>query len=106
MSATVFCVKTKREGEPLSRKPFPNELGQRILENVSKDGWVLWIAHSTMLINDSTPHDRTQTYTLNPPHRLGPDSGFLTLEMIYEVTGAEGFPGADIYGIKVRVGHN
>jgi len=62
--------------------------------------------NSTMLINDSTPHDRTQTYTLNPPHRLGPDSGFLTLEMIYEVTGAEGFPGADIYGIKVRVGHN
>ena len=52
MSATVFCVKTKREGEPLSRKPFPNELGQRILENVSKEGWVLWIAHSTMLINE------------------------------------------------------
>ena len=62
--------------------------------------------NSTMLINDSTPHAGTQTYTLNPPHRLGPNSGFLTLEMVYEITGAEGFPGAEIYGIKIRVGHN
>jgi len=62
--------------------------------------------NSTMLINDTTPHDRTQTYTFNPPHRLGPDAGFLTLQMIYEITGAEGIPGAEIYGIKVRLGHN
>lgn len=52
MSETVFCVKTQREGEKLDRPPFPNELGQRILENVSKEGWQAWIAHSTMLINE------------------------------------------------------
>ncbi len=52
MAETVFCVKTKAEGEKLDRPPFPNELGERIFENVSKEGWSLWIAHSTMLINE------------------------------------------------------
>lgn len=52
MSETVFDVKTQREGEKLARPPFKNELGQRIYESVSKEGWQLWIAHSTMLINE------------------------------------------------------
>lgn len=52
MAETVFCVKTQKEGEKLDRQPFPNELGQRILESVSKEGWQLWIQHSTMLINE------------------------------------------------------
>lgn len=52
MSDTVFCVKTQQEGEKLDRPPFPNELGKRIHESVSKEGWRLWIAHSTMLINE------------------------------------------------------
>jgi Fe-S cluster biosynthesis and repair protein YggX len=52
MAETVFCVKTKKEGEKLARPPFPNELGKRIYENVSQEGWQLWIAHSTMLINE------------------------------------------------------
>ncbi len=52
MAEKVFCVKTKKEGEKLDRPPFPNELGKRIYANVSKEGWSLWIAHSTMLINE------------------------------------------------------
>jgi len=52
MADTVFCVKTQKEGERMSRVPFPNELGQRIYDNVSEEGWQLWIAHSTMLINE------------------------------------------------------
>ncbi len=52
MAETVFCVKTQTEGERLDRKPFPNDLGQRIYDNVSKAGWQLWIQHSTMLINE------------------------------------------------------
>jgi len=52
MAETVFCVKTQKEGEKLDRPPFPNELGQRIYENVSKEGWQRWIAHSTMLVNE------------------------------------------------------
>ena len=52
MAETVFCVKTQREGERLDRVPFPNELGKRLYESVSKEGWQAWIAHSTMLINE------------------------------------------------------
>lgn len=52
MADTVFCVKTQKEGERLDRVPFPNALGQRIYESVSKEGWQLWIAHSTMLVNE------------------------------------------------------
>ena len=52
MAETVFCVKTQAEGERLDRAPFPNDLGQRIFENVSKAGWQAWIGHSTMLINE------------------------------------------------------
>lgn len=48
----VLCVKTKKEGEKLDRQPYPNELGRRIYENISKEGWQLWIAHSTMLVNE------------------------------------------------------
>ncbi|MBZ0120439.1 MAG: oxidative damage protection protein [Sandaracinaceae bacterium] len=48
----VFDVKTKKEGEALERAPFPNELGQRILANISQEGWQLWLGHSTMLINE------------------------------------------------------
>ena len=48
----VQCVKIGKEAEGLERPPFPNALGKRIFENVSKEGWKLWLAHSTMLINE------------------------------------------------------
>ncbi len=49
---TVKCAKLGKEGEGLARPPFRNELGQRIFENISKEAWKLWLAHSTMLINE------------------------------------------------------
>ncbi len=49
---TVQCVKLGKEAEGLDRPPFPNELGKRIFESVSKEGWKAWIAHSTMIINE------------------------------------------------------
>jgi Fe-S cluster biosynthesis and repair protein YggX len=48
----VQCIKLGHEAEGLARPPFPNELGQRIWQNVSKEGWKQWLAHSTMLINE------------------------------------------------------
>jgi Fe-S cluster biosynthesis and repair protein YggX len=48
----VQCVKLGHEAEGMTRPPFNNELGQRIFENVSKEGWKLWLGHSTMLINE------------------------------------------------------
>ena len=53
MARTVNCVKLGKEAEGLDKKPFPNELGQRIYESgLSKEAWKQWIAHSTMLINE------------------------------------------------------
>lgn len=48
----VQCVKLQKEAEGLERPPFPNALGQRVFENVSKEAWKQWLAHSTMLINE------------------------------------------------------
>ncbi len=52
MAKTVHCVLLNREAEGLERAPYPGELGQRILENVSKEAWQKWLAHQTMLINE------------------------------------------------------
>ena len=52
MSRTVNCVKTGHEGEGLKAAPYPGELGKRIFENVSREGWQMWLRHQTMLINE------------------------------------------------------
>ena len=52
MSRTVHCIKLGKEAEGLEKPPVRGELGQRIFENVSKEGWQQWVAHSTMLINE------------------------------------------------------
>ncbi|MGH8206662.1 MAG: oxidative damage protection protein, partial [Steroidobacteraceae bacterium] len=52
MSRTVQCVLLKREAPGLDRPPYPGPLGQRIFEQVSKEGWDRWRAHQTMLINE------------------------------------------------------
>jgi Fe-S cluster biosynthesis and repair protein YggX len=52
MSRTVNCVLLKKEAEGLDYAPYPGELGVRIYENVSKEGWKKWVAHQTMLINE------------------------------------------------------
>jgi len=52
MTNTVHCVKLGKDAEGLDRAPYPGELGRRILANVSKEAWQLWLAHQTMLINE------------------------------------------------------
>ncbi len=52
MSRIVNCVILKTEAEGLDYAPYPGELGQRIYDNVSKEGWQRWLAHQTMLINE------------------------------------------------------
>jgi len=49
---TVQCVKFQKEMPGLDVAPMPGELGQRILENVSKEAWTLWVEHSKMIINE------------------------------------------------------
>ena len=52
MARTVNCVVLGVEAEGLDYVPYPGELGQRINENVSKEGWQRWLKHQTMLINE------------------------------------------------------
>lgn len=52
MTRMVKCVRLGQEAPGLERPPYPGELGQRIFENVSQQGWQEWIRHQTMLINE------------------------------------------------------
>lgn len=53
MTRVVQCVVLKREAEGLDKPPHPGELGQRIYENVSKEGWSQWLERLTMIINEN-----------------------------------------------------
>jgi len=48
----VKCVLLGTEAEGLDRPPYPGALGQRVYEQVSREGWKRWLAHQTMLINE------------------------------------------------------
>lgn len=52
MEERVFCVKLQREGSRLERKPVPGELGERILREISREAWEMWLSQQTMLINE------------------------------------------------------
>jgi len=53
MANMVKCVVLKVEAEGLDRPPHPGELGQRIFENVSKEGWQKWLDRLTTIINEN-----------------------------------------------------
>lgn len=53
MSEVVECVILGCEGPALEQAPYPGELGQRIQQNVSREGWQRWLQHQTMLINEN-----------------------------------------------------
>jgi Fe-S cluster biosynthesis and repair protein YggX len=57
MVQMVNCVKLGRDLPGLELPPFPGELGQRIFDNLSAQGYALWQPHMTILINH---------YALNP----------------------------------------
>lgn len=52
MPRIIQCTVLGAEAEGLDYAPYPGELGQRIYENVSKEGWQRWLKHQTMLINE------------------------------------------------------
>jgi Fe-S cluster biosynthesis and repair protein YggX len=53
MARMVNCVVLKREAEGLDAPPHPGELGRRIYESVSKEGWQQWLERLTMIINEN-----------------------------------------------------
>ena len=48
----VQCVKLGKQAEGMRYKPFDNELGKRIYENISQEAWKLWLEHSKMIVNE------------------------------------------------------
>ena len=50
---TMYCQKLKREADALEKPPFPGELGEKIVQNISKEAWQMWLAQQTMLINEN-----------------------------------------------------
>ncbi len=52
MARIVQCVVLGRSAEGLDYVPYPGDLGKRIYQQVSKEGWQRWVAHQTTLINE------------------------------------------------------
>lgn len=63
MTRKVHCQLLDKELDALTYQPYPGELGKRIFENVSQEGWQRWLAHQTMLINEN------RLSPINPQHR-------------------------------------
>ena len=53
MSRKVYCQVLKREAEGLDFVPHPGAIGQRIYENVSKEGWGQWLQRLATIINEN-----------------------------------------------------
>ena len=70
MSNEVNCVKLGKQAEGLEKAPYPGELGKKILENVSKEAWQMWLKQQTILMNEY------RLSPINPDHR-----SFLEKEM-------------------------
>jgi Fe-S cluster biosynthesis and repair protein YggX len=58
MSRTVHCIKLGTEAEALDKAPYPGELGERLLAQVSKTAWREWLAHQTLIINENRLNPR------------------------------------------------
>lgn len=63
MTRNVFCDYQQRETEGLDYVPWPGELGKRVFAHIGKAGWMAWLAHQTMLINEN------RLSPLDPKHR-------------------------------------
>lgn len=63
MSKTVHCKLLDKELPALAFQPYPGELGQRIVAEISAEGWQQWLNHQTMLINEN------RLSPINPEHR-------------------------------------
>jgi Fe-S cluster biosynthesis and repair protein YggX len=48
----VQCKKLGKELPGLGFKPFQNELGQRIFDNISAQAWKMWLEHFKMILNE------------------------------------------------------
>lgn len=50
---TLYCTHLDKEAKGLDAPPYPDELGQKIYDQISEEAWERWLAHQTMLINEN-----------------------------------------------------
>jgi len=53
MARTVHCQYLKKDAPGLDFPTYPGELGKRIYDHISKEGWQAWLKHQTMLVNEN-----------------------------------------------------
>ena len=53
MTRRVNCVVLGRESEGFDAPPHPGEVGRRIYQNVSREGWREWLQRLQMIINEN-----------------------------------------------------
>jgi Fe-S cluster biosynthesis and repair protein YggX len=47
----VQCIKVGEELPGMRRQPFPTEFGTFVFENLSQQGWAMWLEESVRYIN-------------------------------------------------------
>ena len=47
----VMCKKLGKELPGMPFKPFPNDFGQLLFDNVSMEAWQMWLAESPRYVN-------------------------------------------------------
>ncbi len=53
MSRMVFCKVLKKEAPGLETHTYPGELGDRIFNEISDEGWKKWLERLTTIINEN-----------------------------------------------------
>jgi len=53
MPRTVFCQVLQSEAPGLDSPPYPGDLGERIYNDVSAEGWKKWLERLTIIINEN-----------------------------------------------------
>ena len=53
MTRMVMCAVLQREAEGLDSPPHPGELGLRIYEHVSAEGWKKWLERLAIIMNEN-----------------------------------------------------
>lgn len=72
MIRKVNCTVLKREADGLEEPPHPGELGHRIFENVSAEGWQQWLQRLQAIINENQLNTGdVDTLRLIEKHMLG-----------------------------------
>lgn len=72
MPRLIHCVVLKREAEGLDAPPHPGDLGRRIYDHVSREGWQEWLQRLQMIMNENRLNTADpESVALIEKHMLG-----------------------------------